>query len=157
MQTLDIVNLIEKNPITKLTKPYQSRLINKIKARFTTDEQQLFLASFYCYLNYKKDDYPVDLDNVWEWMGFSEKSKAKRTLAKNFAEPEDYKISEENKNQEKHGGHNKEQILMTIKTFKKLCMKANTKKSNEIHDYYLKLEEILHETLDEESKEPLRL
>ena len=29
---LDIVNLIDKNPITRLTKDYQGKLINKIKA-----------------------------------------------------------------------------------------------------------------------------
>jgi predicted GIY-YIG superfamily endonuclease len=53
-------------------------------------------------------------------------------------------------------GLNKEQILMTIKTFKKFCMKARTNKADEIHDYYIKLEELLHETLNEESEE-LRL
>ena len=50
-------------------------------------------------------------------------------------------------------GTNKEQILMTIKTFKRFCMKAKTKKADEIHEYYIKLEELLHETLEEESSE----
>ena len=36
------------------------------------------------------------------------------------------------------GGQNKEQILMNINTFKKLCLKAGTKKADEIHDYYIK-------------------
>ena len=53
----------------------------------------------------------------------------------------------------KHGGQNKEQILMTINTFKKLCLKSNTKKADEIHDYFIKLEEVYHEILDEESNE----
>ena len=42
---------------------------------------------------------------------------------------------------------------MTIKTFKKLCMKACTKKADEIHDYFIRLEEILQETISEESTE----
>lgn len=50
-----------------------------------------------------------------------------------------------------HGGNNKEQILMNINTFKKFCLKAGTKKADEIHDYYIKLEEILHETINEET------
>ena len=54
------------------------------------------------------------------------------------------------------GGRPNEKILMTIKTFKKFCMKARTDKADEIHDYYIKLEELLHETLQEESEE-LRL
>ena len=47
----------------------------------------------------------------------------------------------------------KEKILMNINTFKKLCLKSNTKKADEIHDYFIKLEEILQETITEESDE----
>lgn len=42
---------------------------------------------------------------------------------------------------------------MTINTFKKLCLKAGTAKADEIHDYYIKLEELLYETLNEETNE----
>jgi hypothetical protein len=42
---------------------------------------------------------------------------------------------------------------MTINTFKKFCIKADTKKSDEIHDYYIKLEEIMHITIDEQTTE----
>ena len=38
--TLDIVKLIEKNPITRLSKDYQSSLITKVKAKFNDPEQQ---------------------------------------------------------------------------------------------------------------------
>ena len=34
-----------------------------------------------------------------------------------------------------------------------MCMKANTAKSNDIHEYYIKLEETLHDVIDEESSE----
>ena len=42
MQDLNIVELIEKNPITKLSTTYNSKLLNKIKDNFTGFEQQLF-------------------------------------------------------------------------------------------------------------------
>jgi hypothetical protein len=42
---------------------------------------------------------------------------------------------------------------MTIDTFKKLCLKSNTKKADEIHKYYIKLEKIFHEIIDDESNE----
>ena len=65
MQELNIVELIEKNPITKLSCTYNSKLLNKIKGNFTGFEQQLFISSFYCYLNYDKNiDFVVDLDHV---------------------------------------------------------------------------------------------
>ena len=164
-QNLDIVSLIEENPIINLNKIYQNKLINKIKNKFSTNEQQIFVLSHYGYLHYTKDDYPVDLDDIWKGMGFSEKSKAKRTLAKNFAEPEDYKIlqiinkiSEEKSIKKNLGGSglNKEQILMKVDTFKAFCLIVKTDKGKQIRNYYLKLEETLHEVIDEESNE-LRL
>ena len=54
---MDIVNLIESNPITKMTGDYQSKIIERVQNNFTNYEQQMFLASFYCYLN---NDYNND-------------------------------------------------------------------------------------------------
>ena len=54
---------------------------------------------------------------------------------------------------EQHGGHNKIPILLNIKTFKLLCIKSETKKADEIHEYFVKLEELLHETINEECVE----
>ena len=55
MQQLNIIELIENNPITKLSKTYNNKLLNKIKENFTDFEQQLFVSSFYCYLNFDKN------------------------------------------------------------------------------------------------------
>ena len=46
--------------------------------------------------------------------------------------------------------------MLNINTFKKFCLKADTKKADEVHDYYIKLEELLQETVNDESSE-LRL
>ena len=51
------------------------------------------------------------------------------------------------------GGHNKETFMLNINTFKKYCLKAGTKKADEIHEYYIKLEETLQEVIQEESNE----
>lgn len=48
---LNIVELIEKNPITKLSSDYNVKMLTKIKEQFTDFEQQMFLSSFYCYLH----------------------------------------------------------------------------------------------------------
>jgi phage anti-repressor protein len=158
--SLDIVNLINNNPITKLSKPYQNKLLNKIKGHFTTDEQQMFVTSFYCYLNYSDDDFVIDFDNVWEWMGFSKKDKAKDVLIKHFLQDTDYKImlpgTRERFAPIQNGGQNKEIILITLNTFKDMCMRANTKKAKEIRTYFIKLEKILLEVVNEEASE-LRL
>ena len=60
---------------------------HKKQNTFNETEQQLFIASFYSYLNYHKtDDYIVDLDNIWKWLGFNQKFNAIRILEKNFEE-----------------------------------------------------------------------
>jgi hypothetical protein len=98
----------------------------------------------------------IDLDNVWQWLGFSQKAMAKRTLEKNFVTEKDYKCllcrSAEQKD-DNRGGHNRETIVMNIQTFKLLCIKADTKKANEIHDYFIKLEELMQTIIMEESNE----
>jgi hypothetical protein len=176
MTDLNIVDLIEKNPISRLSAAYNNKLLVKIKESFSNFEQQLFVSSFYCYLNYdKNNDFAVDLDNVWKWLGFKQKIDSKRLLEKHFKIDVDFNVSfrfqPEQDSTEKdnlgdtksaseqtkiNGGQNRQIIMLTIKCFKSLCLKAQTKKASEIHEYYMKLEEMLHQIVEEETDE-LRL
>ena len=157
MTSLNVVSLIENTNITKLSGTYNNKLLKRIKDHFTESQQQLFVTSFYCYLNYHQtNDFVIDLDNVWEWLGFNQKYGAKRVLERHFNIDTDYKnllprSGEQDGNN--HGGHNKEIIMLNIKTFKLFCIKAGTQKANELHEYFIKLEEILHEVIQEESDE----
>jgi len=155
--SVDIVNLIESNPITKLNGNYQSKLIEKVKNHFTEYEQQMFIASFYCYLNCDyKNDFVIDLDNIWKWLGFSNKANAKILLEKQFKLNVDFTQSlllQQKQTTTTKGGQNKEIFMLNINTFKKFCLKAGTKKADEIHDYFIKLENVLQEILFEESDE----
>jgi phage anti-repressor protein len=156
MPSLDIVNLIEKNPISKLSGAYNSKFLAKIKEEFTESQQQLFIASFYCYINHNKNtDFVINLDNIWEWLGFSQKKKSKNLLVRNFILDIDYKCSFARSGEQKEGrgGNNKETILLNIKTFKLFCIMAETNKAREIHEYFVKLEELLHDMVQEESDE----
>lgn len=167
-EQFDIVTFIDDNPLVNMDKSYQSRLINKIKDKFNTDEQKIFIGSFYSYLNYdSKKDFVIDLQTVWKWIGFSRIDHAKRVLTKHFKEDIDYKIiipqtCESSKvssqvspqvETKDNSRLNKQQILMSVNTFKKLCMKANTKKADQIQDFYLKLENVLQDISKEESEE----
>lgn len=154
MEQLNIIDLIENNPITKLSKDYNVKLLTKIKSNFTDFEQQLFLSSFYCYFNYHPtNDFVVDLDNIWKWLGFSQKVRAKELLEKHFVIDKDYTKSGVLQQNQTRGGHNKETIRMNVKTFKLLCLKVGTKKSDEIHDYYMKMTEIIEDVINEECNE----
>lgn len=151
---VNIVELIENNPVTRLSNTYQSKLITRIKENFNDYEQHLFVASFYCFLNYNKTDLVIDLDDIWKWLGFTQKYNAKRLLEKDFKPDIDYKILPLPKEElKKHGGHLHQKIMLTINAFKRFCLKAGTSKADQIHEYYLKLEETLQEVINEESDE----
>jgi phage anti-repressor protein len=151
MESLNIVDLLEKNPITKLSNTYQNKLLTKLKERFNEIEQKMFLTSFFCYLKYKSTDFVIDLDSIYKWVGFQHKAKAKVLLEKHFKLDIDYKMVLNQ--QGKQGGHNKETFLLTVRTFKSFCLKASTSKARQIHEYYMNLEETLHEVIEEESDE----
>uniref|UniRef100_A0A6C0IDI4 MSV199 domain-containing protein n=1 Tax=viral metagenome TaxID=1070528 RepID=A0A6C0IDI4_9ZZZZ len=156
--SLNFVALVETSPITRLNHEYNNKFINKIKETFTETQQQLFVSSLYCFLNYHPtNDYVIDLDNVWQWLGFSQKVNAKTCIEKYFVIDKDYKIILNPHLREQkvdgRGGHNKQTIILNVKTFKMLCIKADTKKSNEIHEYFIKLEELLQLIVQEESDE----
>lgn len=188
IQKLNIIDLIENNPLIKLCNNYHSKFIKKVQEHFTETEQKLFVSSFYCYLNYNsKTDFVIDIQSIWKWLGFSRKDHIKVVLLKHFKQDVDYicvindllekkaypGVAGENKTssnlleinfapevagakentKERRGGLNKEKIMMTVNTFKKLCLKSDTKKADEIHDYFIKLEELTHETTKEESLE----
>ena len=109
--SMNIVELIENNPITKLSSVYNGKFLSKIKESFNEFEQQLFVSSFYCYLNNDpKNDYVIDLDDVWKWLGFQQKINAKTLLEKQFILDKDYTKSlllQQKQTTHIKGGHNK--------------------------------------------------
>jgi phage anti-repressor protein len=155
-ERLDIVNLIENNPLEKLSNDYQTKLLDKIKETFSDSDQQLFIASFYCYLKYDcKTDFIIDMEDVWKWLGFSCKDPCKRIIEKHFINGSDYLLHNSVEQVKTNGGAglNKEKVVMNIETFKSLCLLANTERSKSVRKYYYKLEQLLHELLREQANE----
>jgi hypothetical protein len=158
---VDIKTLIKTSNIDIYDK---NELINKLKNYFSDDEQRLYVSNLFLYLNYNQlDDFIINLDNVWKFIGFSNKANAKRLLKHNFTENKDYKTllvyndeqtifirTDENKINEETRGRKQETIMLNINTFKKLCLKANTENADKIHDYYIKLEMVYNELMKEQ-------
>jgi len=131
-------------------------LFQIMKERMSSEQEQIFMISHYLYLQHGSDStqFVVDFDNVWKTVEFTRRDSAKRILVKNFTEQIDYKIVaplfcgatlEAQNEQKKHGGQNKETILLTVDCFKNFCMLAATTKAKEIRSYYVKMENIMHE------------
>ena len=149
---VDVAGLLTDCPINKLRTAYQSRLLCKISDAFSTDEQRLFISSFYCFLNHHPtDDYVVDLDKIWRWLGYSRKDPAKRKLLQAFAEENDYRTI--HSKVEGCGGQGHEAIHMNVETFKAFCLLAGTRKGAEVRTYYIRLERILHAVIQEQTSE----
>ncbi len=68
------------------------RLISLIKAELNTEEQQQFVNSFKLYLEYGDDDtkFIINFDDIWKWIGFTQKGHAKTLLTKKFIENIDF-------------------------------------------------------------------
>lgn len=157
MSTFDIVNLIENCPV--LDNTYDCKLLEKVKRSLNENEQKIFLTHYYCYHMYDPEkDFVIDLDNVWKWLGFSQKYNAKYLLERHLKQDVDYIISKDRKEEKKggRGGHNKETILMNMKAFKKLCMTADTQKACEIQEQFIKFEKIMIEYVLEDENDELR-
>lgn len=109
------------------------------------------------------DDKWIYIDNeLINWIGYKTFNKGKEKylylIKKHFKIKIDYKIfnSDElkqnkdifcsspqgSKNKETRGGKNKKYIYISPKCFKKSLMLIKTKKSEDIRDYYIELEEI---------------
>lgn len=158
METLNIVKIInDSNSATILSEKYSAKLLTKIKENFTISQQQMYVANFYCFLNHDSDkDFIIDFDNVWKWVGFTRKDNGKKLLEKFFKLDIDYKIVFLRLEENLLGGRPSETIMITINTFKKFCLKAGTKKADEVHDYYIKLEKLLNETVNEQTNQLMK-
>jgi T5orf172 domain len=160
---INVSNILNNNKI-------DDRLYELLEINMNTEDQKLFIKSFYLYLEHdnKEDIYVINLNDIYEWVGFSRKDNAKTLLIKNFKKDKDYIINGNNQSCEKYvpaiagatDNSNKigkfkfnEIIMLNINTFKKFCMKASTKRADEICDYYLRMENIYHQYIKEKITE----
>jgi len=134
------------NPNESLS--FKSTMVEELKRSFSDDEQKLFIANFYMYLNYDAiNDYPINLEDVWKFIGFSNKRNAKKSLTNNFTLDDDYKVTVLPK---EHGKFNVENVVLNVETFKNLCMIVKTEKGKQIRKYFLKLENVYNKVLHQD-------
>ena len=104
---VDIKHLIRTSDIGMYD---QTKLMQKIEKNFNNDEQKLYISHLFLYLNYHPiNDFIINLENVWKFVGFANKGNAKRLLKHHFTENKDYKISFfRSDKRKKLGGHDNE-------------------------------------------------
>ena len=86
-------------------------------------------------------EYPVDLEDAWQWLGYSSKQSAKKKLIRNFEEGEDFSakwMSVPHSNG--LTASRTETIFLTVDCFKSFAMMAGTEKGRETRQYFLRCE-----------------
>ncbi|MBL1176854.1 hypothetical protein [Pantanalinema sp. GBBB05] len=90
------------------------------------------------------EDFPVNFDDAWVWVGYARKDVAKKKLINTFVEGIDFSTKRW-KNPGK--GRSSDQILLTIDCFKSLAMMAGTERGREVRQYFLDCERNLKQAL----------
>lgn len=158
-QSINFKELVKESKTT-LSLSVQDRLVDKLNTNFTEDEQRWYVANLYMYMNYHPtNDYPINLEHIFGMIGFANKANAKRTIKNNFVNEEDYKIvfirTDENPKNDL-GGRPEEIVMLNTDTFKNLCMLAKTENGKKIRKYYVKLESVYNEIINDEIQQSKR-
>lgn len=90
-----------------------------------------------------KEEFPVELDDAWKWLGFRRKEAAKLLLLDAFIEGLDFFRGPGKAT----GGRPSEVFMLTVDCFKSLGMMANTEKGREVRKYFLECERQLKELM----------
>jgi len=141
MSGVNIHNIIDIKPLTKLSDIYNKKLLNEIIVNFTQEEEIIFINNYYQYLNHDKlNDFIVNFDILSTELGYKKKINSEKILLDNFKVDIDYVIKNEI-------------YMLSINCFKLFCIKSTTKKAKEVYEYYMRLEELVYKIILEENNE----
>jgi len=84
-----------------------------------------------------KEQFPIDFEAAWNWIGYTRKDSAKKKLVKNFLEGADFSAI---RRKSPTGGRSIEHFLLTIDCFKQLAMMAGTSCGREVREHFLECE-----------------
>jgi phage anti-repressor protein len=107
------------------------------KAKFSIELAQAFFSS--------SEDFPVDLDDAWGWLGYAEKRNALRKLTGNFQENKDYTFARSGEQDVPltfgdFQPSNPNKYRLTVDCFKRLAMLAETDQGDQVRTYFIQCE-----------------
>jgi phage anti-repressor protein len=99
-----------------------------------------------------KEEFPVDFDDAWQWIGYTRKSAAKEALLiAGFLEGIDFRFLQ-NTLQKSMRGRPSEKIFLTVDCFKSFAMMAGTEHGKEVRKYFLCCEADLKRRIEEDQR-----
>jgi len=92
------------------------------------------------------EEFPVDFDDAWEWVGYTRKDSAKEKLTRNFEKGLDYSAKWRSVAHSKGSTASRvEKIFLTVDAFKSFCMMAGTEKGKDVRKYFIECEKVAKE------------
>lgn len=92
------------------------------------------------YLWESEEEFPVDFELAWQWLGYTRKDSAKKKLVRNFALGEDYTLRHLAESAPDKGLAHREDIWLSCNCLKEMAMMAGTQKGKEVRRYFLECE-----------------
>lgn len=97
------------------------------------------------------EEFPINLEDAWQWLGYSRKDTAKNTLVSNFEQGVDYIIQLPSETgavtMPGFPAFTRQDVYLTVECFKAFGMLAGTAKGKEVRKYFLRCEKQLKELL----------
>ncbi len=113
-----------------------------LTSQLTTEHKHMYTTLLQMRTGTQGEPFPVDFDTLWPTVGFSRKDPAKRLLERTCQENSDYKLAHPEVEQTQ-GGHNRESIQLTLNAAQKFALKADTKQSLPIADFFVRILEVV--------------
>lgn len=96
------------------------------------------------------EEFPIDFDDAWVWIGYTRKDNAKSSLlSAGFIDGIDFEVFLNNQENSKVGRPS-DKIMLTIDCFKSFCMMAGTSKAREVRKYFIDCEQELKRRIEQE-------
>ena len=133
-------------------------LYNRIESIATSDDELGLVRNLYMYLGYDQDEqFVVDLDNVWVYVGFESKVYTKKKLQRHFDLNTHYKSIQTHhiskaSNTENIREYTRTKIFMTPNAFIDLCIVSNTSRANQVRKFYSAMIRVRNEYVKQEHK-----
>lgn len=107
-------------------------------------------------LVHSENQFPIDFDDAWKWIGYSRKDNAKiALLGAGFLEDKDFRVFL-NDQENSRGGRPSEKITLTIDCFKSFCMMAGTDRGRAVRRYFLDCESELKRRIAKASEDHVK-
>ena len=117
----------------------ETDFITFLQKKFTNNENVSFITSFAAFVHEKNDEFCIDLDEAYTWLGHSRKFRSVELLVKVLKENVDFLL---------HASVQRNQpakYLLKPAAFKKLLLAARTDEAKKAAEYFIKIEEAVFE------------